>query len=137
MAQLATLPGSWAMALGLRPLPGPPAKPGLRPRPKPDREKVNGHKLGAMAQDIRYPGGRVGKACGPQMARLAWLKDTKSMLTITIMGLSHYPRHGHGLELWPCLGLAQGKIQRPTANGHMLWPQAMAQDIKYPWVRVG
>ena len=56
-----------AMALGFRPLPGPQA----------------------MAQDIRYPGVRVGEACGPQTARLAGLRDAKSMLTITItiMGL--------------------------------------------------
>ena len=57
-----------AMALGLRPLPGPQAKPGLRPRHKPDCQKANGHKLGAMAQDIRYPGVRVGEACGPGVA---------------------------------------------------------------------
>ena len=98
----------------------------------------NGHKLRqrpiAMAQDIRYPGGRVGKASGPQIARLAWLRDANSMLTITIMGLSHYPRHGHGLELWPCLGLAQGKIQRPTANGHR---PRHSPRYRYPWVRVG
>ena len=30
---------------------------------------ANGHKLGAMVQDIRYPGVRVGEACGP---RTAW-----------------------------------------------------------------
>ena len=30
--------------------------------------KANGHKLGAMAQDIRYPGVRVGEACGPGVA---------------------------------------------------------------------
>ena len=34
-------------------------------RHKPDRPKINGHKLlGAMAQDIRYPWVRVGEACG-------------------------------------------------------------------------
>ena len=31
------------------------------------KAKANGHKLVAMAQDIRYPGVRVGEACGPQM----------------------------------------------------------------------
>ena len=30
-------------------------------------QKINGNKLGAMAQDIRYPGVRVGEACGPQI----------------------------------------------------------------------
>ena len=30
--------------------------------------KANGHKLGAMAQDIRYPGVRVGEACGSGVA---------------------------------------------------------------------
>ena len=66
MAQL----GAWAMAmaLGFRPLPGPQAKPGLRPRHQPDRQRANGHKLEAMAQDIRYLGVRVGEACGPGVA---------------------------------------------------------------------
>ena len=64
------------------------------------------------------------------------------MLTITIplpyhtipyhMGLSHYPSHGHGLELWPCLGLA--KYQRRTANGHS---SRHGPRYRYPWVRVG
>ena len=31
-------------------------------------QQTNGHKLGAMAQDIRYPGVRVGEACGPGVA---------------------------------------------------------------------
>ena len=131
------------MALGLRPLPGPRTKPGLRPRHKPNRQ-VNGHKLGAMAQDIRYPGVRVGEACGPQTARLARLRDAKVMLTITIplplplpygikpLCLGH--GHGHGL------GLGHGtrqisKGQGQQANGHKL--VAMAQDIRYPWLRVG
>ena len=59
-----------AMALGFRPLPGPQAKPGLRPRHKPDcqKAKANGHKLVAMAKDISYPGVRVGEACGPGVA---------------------------------------------------------------------
>ena len=37
------------------------------PRHKPNRQrpKANGHKLEAMAQDIRYPWVRVGEACGP------------------------------------------------------------------------
>ena len=29
--------------------------------------KANGHKLGAMAQDIRYPGVRVGKPVGREL----------------------------------------------------------------------
>ena len=70
--------------------------------------------------DIR--GCAWGKPVGSRRPGNPRLRDAKLMLTITItitiMGLSHYPRHGHGLELWPCLGLAQGKIQRPTANGH-------------------
>ena len=32
------------------------------------KAKANGHKLVAMAQDIRYPGVRVGEACGPGVA---------------------------------------------------------------------
>ena len=58
-----------AMALGFRPLPGPQAKPGLRPRHKPDcqKAKANGHKLVAMAQDIRYPGVRVYKPVGREL----------------------------------------------------------------------
>ena len=60
--------------------------------------KANGHKLGTKAQDIRYPGVRVGEACGPGVAVLGGLRDAKVMLTITIplpyhyhtiMGLSH------------------------------------------------
>ena len=62
-----------------------------------------------MAQDIRYPGVRVGEACGPWTACLGGVEDRKiyayhyhtititiweSMhtitITITIMGLSHY-----------------------------------------------
>ena len=82
-----------AMALALRPLPGPRDKPGLRPR-----QKANGHKLGAMAQDIRYPGVRVGEACGPGVALLGGVEGRKSYAyhTITIplpyhyhMGLNH------------------------------------------------
>ena len=73
-----------AMALGLRPLPGLQAKPGLRPRHKPDRQKANGNKLGAMAQDIRYPGVRVGKACGPRMAYAYHYHTITITITITI-----------------------------------------------------
>ena len=47
-------------------------------------QQANGHKLVAMAQDIRYPGVRVGEACGQQTARLPWLRDAKVVLTITI-----------------------------------------------------
>ena len=107
-----------AMALGLRPLPGPRAKPGLRPR-----QKANGHKLGAMAQDIRYPGVRVGEACGPQTASQGGVEGRKT-ITITIpygiKPLTHtWPGSwGHG-------------------PGAMALAQAMAQDIRYPWVRVG
>ena len=54
--------------------------------------KANGHKLGAMAQDIRYPGVRVGEACGPGVALLGRVEGRKSYAyhyhTITIMGLS-------------------------------------------------
>ena len=68
-----------------------------------------------MAQDIRYPGVRVGEACGPWTALLAGVEDRKIYAyhyhyhyhTIpyhTIMGLSHYPSRDHGLELWPCMG---------------------------------
>ena len=76
-----------AMALGLRPLPGPRAKPGLRPRHKPNRQ-VNGHKLGAMAQDIRYPGVRVGEACGPGVACLVRVGGRKIFAY-------HYHYHYH------------------------------------------
>ena len=87
-----------------------------------------------MAQDIRYPGVRVGEACGQQPG----LRDAKVMLTITIPLPYHYgikplclgQRHG--------LGLGQGTSKPPKAkakaNGHKL--VAMAQDIKYPGVRV-
>ena len=54
--------------LGLEAIAWAMAKPGLRPKHKPDCQKANGHKLGAMAQDIRYPGVRVGEACGPGVA---------------------------------------------------------------------
>ena len=58
--------------------------------------KANGHKLVAMAQDIRYPGVRVGEACGPWTAWQAGVEDRKiyayhyhyHTITITIMGLS-------------------------------------------------
>ena len=48
--------------------------------------KANGHKLGAMAQDIRYPGVRVGEACGPGVALLGGGEGRKSYAyhTITI-----------------------------------------------------
>ena len=57
--------------------------------------KANGHKLGAMAQDIRYPGVRVGEACGPGVALLGPFEGRKIYAyhyhTITYhMGLSHY-----------------------------------------------
>ena len=110
-----------AMALGLRPLPvrrrawpRPAPWPGPWPRHKQiskgqgtskspkAKAKANGHKLVAMAQDIRYPGVRVGEACGPWTAPTAGVRDGKiyAYHYHTIMGLSHYPSHGHGrLEL--------------------------------------
>ena len=114
------------------------------PRHKPNRQKANGHKHGAMAQDIRYPGVRVGEACGPGVAVLGGVEGRKSYAyhyhTITIpLPLPYGIKplclgHGHGL------GLGHGtrqisKGQGQQANGHKL--VAMAQDIRYPWARVG
>ena len=56
-----------------------------------------------MAQDIRYPGVRVGEACGPWTALLAGVEDRKiyayhyHTITITIMGLSQ-PASQPGLQ---------------------------------------
>ena len=59
-----------AMAWGLGPWPALRAMPAPWPRHKPNRQrpKANGHKLEAMAQDIRYLGVRVGEASGQQTA---------------------------------------------------------------------
>ena len=58
------------------------------------KAKANGHKLVAMAQDIRYPGVRVGEACGPWTAWQAGVEGRKIFAyhyhTITYhMGLNH------------------------------------------------
>ena len=50
-------------------------------------------------------------------------------IPLPIIPLPVWPR----LKLWPCLGLAQGKIQRPTANGHS---PRHGPRYRYPWVRV-
>ena len=109
--------------------------------------------LVAMAQDIRYPGVRVGEACGPWTACLAGVEGRKSYAyhyhyhTITITNgikplcLGHGHGHGHGQRHG--LGLGHGTSKSPKAkaqakakaNGHKL--VAMAQDIRYPGVRVG
>ena len=78
--------------------------------------------------DIR--GCAWGKPVGQELPLNPRLEDAKSLLTIPLpyhMGLSHYPSHGHGLELWPCLGLAEGKIHKPTAS-HRLQPNRVPNE---------
>ena len=53
--------------------------------------KANGHKLGTMAQDIRYPGVRVGEACGP---RTAWQRGVGGRK------IDAYHYHYHTIPLW-------------------------------------
>ena len=47
------------------------------------------------------------------------------------------PRLGHGLRFGPCLGIGQGTSQIAKGQRLMAKLEAMAQDIRYPWVRVG
>ena len=129
---LGTLPGFWSHGQTINPDMARVLGPWPWPKPWP------------KILDIR--GCAWGKPVGSRRPGNPRLGDAKVMLTITIplpyhyhtiMGLSHYPSHGHGRRLAIGLGPSHGPWPRAwlKANGHKLG--AMAQDIRYPGVRVG
>ena len=105
-----------------------------------------GHKFEAKAQDI-IRGCAWGKPVGQESPLNPRLRDANFMLTITIPLPYHYHYGIKPLpQPWPwpramalprrqCLGHGTSKISK--GEGQHASAQTMAQDIRYPWVRVG
>ena len=88
--------GPVALADGSKPWPSAQAiamipEPWPRHKPNRQRPKANGHMLEAMAQDIRYPGVRVGEAGGPRTAWQGGIEGRK---------IYAYHYHYHTIPFW-------------------------------------